>query len=68
MTAQRHAQTWVLFTTASTVAHAVAEYAQRMSIEETFRDWHSRWGVRAARWSPDGSDGRPADRGGLFDR
>lgn len=46
--AQRYAQTWVLFTTAPTVAHAVAEYAQRMSIEETFRDWHSGWGVRAA--------------------
>ena len=48
VTAQRHAQTWVLFTTASTVAQAVAEYAQRMSIEETFRDWHRSWGVRAA--------------------
>jgi hypothetical protein len=46
--AQRYAQTWVLFTTAPTVAQAVAEYAQRMSIEETFRDWHSGWGVRAA--------------------
>ena len=46
--AQRYAQTWVLFTTASTVAQAVAEYAQRMPIEETFRDWHSGWGVRAA--------------------
>jgi hypothetical protein len=45
-TARRYAQTWVLFTTAPTVAHAVAEYAQRMSIEETFRDWHSGWGVR----------------------
>jgi hypothetical protein len=48
VTAQRYAQTWVLFTTASTVAQAVAEYAQRMSIEETFRDWHSSGGVRAA--------------------
>lgn len=48
VTAQRYAQTWALFTTASTVAQAVAEYAQRMSIEETFRDWHSSWGVRAA--------------------
>lgn len=47
-TAQRYAQTWVLFTTATTVAHAVAEYAQRMPIEETFRDWHTGWGVRAA--------------------
>ena len=46
--AQRSAQTWVLFTTAPTVTQAVAEYAQRMSIEETFRDWHSGWGVRAA--------------------
>jgi hypothetical protein len=45
-TARRYAQTWVLFTTAPTVAHAVAEYTQRMSIEETFRDWHSGWGVR----------------------
>lgn len=47
-TAQRYAQTWVLFTTAATVAQAVAEYAQRMPIEETFRDWHTGWGVRAA--------------------
>ena len=47
-TAQRYAQTWVLFTTALTVGQAVAEYAQRMPIEETFRDWHSGWGVRAA--------------------
>lgn len=46
--AQRYAQTWVLFTTAATVAHAVAEYAQRMPVEETFRDWHTGWGVRAA--------------------
>ena len=46
-TARRYAQTWVLFTTAPTVAQAVAEYAQRMAIEETFRDWHSGWGVRA---------------------
>jgi Transposase DDE domain len=46
--AQRYAQTWVLFTTAPTVTQAVAEYARRMSIEETFRDWHSGWGVRAA--------------------
>ena len=36
--AQRYAQPWVLFTTASTVAQAVAEYAGRMSIEETYRD------------------------------
>jgi hypothetical protein len=47
-TVQRYAQTWVLFTTAPTVAQAVAEYTQRMPIEETFRDWHHGWGVRAA--------------------
>jgi hypothetical protein len=47
-TAQRYAQTWVLCTTAPTVGQAVAEYAQRMPIEETFRDWQSGWGVRAA--------------------
>jgi hypothetical protein len=46
--AQRYAQTWILFTTASTVAQAVAEYAGRMSIEETYRDWHHHWAVRAA--------------------
>lgn len=46
--AQRYAQTWVLFTTAPTVEQAVVEYAQRMAIEETCRDWHSGWGVRAA--------------------
>jgi hypothetical protein len=46
--AQRYAQTWVLFTTAPTVAQAVAEYAQRMPIEEPFRDWHNGWGGRAA--------------------
>ena len=46
--AQRYAQTWVLCTTAPTVAQAVAEYAQRLSIEETFRDWHLGWGVRTA--------------------
>jgi hypothetical protein len=39
--AQRSAQTLVLFTTVPTVDQAVAEYAQRMPIEETFRDWHS---------------------------
>jgi len=47
-TAQRYAPTWVLFTTAPTVGQAVAAYAQRMPIEETFRDWHSGWDVRAA--------------------
>ena len=46
--AQRYAQTWVLFTTAASVQQAVAQYAGRMSIEETYRDWHSGWGVRAA--------------------
>jgi Transposase DDE domain len=45
---QRYAQTWVLFTTASTVAQAVRAYAGRMSIEETYRDWHHHWAVRAA--------------------
>jgi hypothetical protein len=46
--AQRYAHPWVLFTTAATVAQAVAEYAGRMSIEETYRDWHHHWAVRAA--------------------
>ena len=52
---------------APTVSQAVAEYAQRMPIEETFRDWHSGWGVRGSGRSPDGSDGRPAHWGGLCD-
>ena len=47
-TARRYAQTWVLFTTASTKTQAVREYACRMAIEETFRDWHHHWAVRAA--------------------
>jgi Transposase DDE domain len=46
--AQRYAQTWVLFSTAPTKALAVREYACRMAIEETFRDWHHHWAVRAA--------------------
>jgi hypothetical protein len=46
--AQRYAQTWVLFTTAETVTAAVAQYAARMPIEETFRDWHHGWGLRQA--------------------
>ena len=46
--AQRYAQTWVLFSTAPTVAQAVAEYAGRMAIEETYRDWHHYWAVRVA--------------------
>lgn len=44
--ARRYGQTWVLFTTADTVAAAVVPYAARMAIEETFRDWHHGWGVR----------------------
>ena len=47
-TAQRYAHTWVLCTTAPTVTQAVGEYARRMSIEETYRDWHHHWAVRAA--------------------
>jgi hypothetical protein len=47
-TAQRYAQTWGLFTTAPTVTQAVMEYAGRLSIEETYRDWHHHWAVRAA--------------------
>jgi hypothetical protein len=46
--AQRYAQTWVLFSTAPTQAQAVREYAGRMAIEETFRDWHHHWAVRTA--------------------
>jgi len=46
--APRYAQTWVLFTTAPTVTQAVVEYAGRMSIEETYRDWHHHWAVRTA--------------------
>jgi hypothetical protein len=45
--AQHYAQTWVLFT-AATVQQAVTAYAGRMSIEATYRDWHTGWGVRAA--------------------
>jgi len=47
-TAQRDAQTWVRFTTAPTGRQAVGEYAQRMPLEETFRDWPHSWGVRDA--------------------
>jgi hypothetical protein len=47
-TAQRYAQTWVLFTTAPTLTQAVGEYAGRMAIEETYRDWHHHWAVRSA--------------------
>ena len=46
--AQRSAQTWVFFTTAPTVAQAVAESAGRMSIEETSRDWPQQWAGRTA--------------------
>ncbi len=46
--AQRYAQTWVLFTTASSVEETVAQYAARMAIEQTFRDWHHGWGLREA--------------------
>jgi hypothetical protein len=46
--AQRSAQTWILFSTAPTKTQAVREYAGRMAIEETFRDWHYHWAVRAA--------------------
>ncbi len=44
--AKKYAQTWVLFTTAKSVDVAVGEYAARMSIEQTFRDWHHGWGMR----------------------
>lgn len=37
----------MLFTTAPTVPAAVAQYAARMAIEQTFRDWHHGWGLRA---------------------
>jgi hypothetical protein len=46
--AKRYARTWFLFTTAPTVAEAVRQYSLRMTIEETFRDWHHRWGLRTA--------------------
>jgi hypothetical protein len=46
--AKRYAQTWVLFTNADSFAEAVAEYAARMTIEQTFRDWHHGWGLREA--------------------
>ena len=46
--AQRYAQTWVLCTTAPTVAQATTASAGRMAIEETYRDWHHHWAVRAA--------------------
>jgi len=46
--AQRSAQTWGLLTTALTVVQAVAEYAGRMSREETSRDWPQYGAVRTA--------------------
>jgi len=46
--AQRYAQTWVLFTTAPTLTQAVNAYAGRMTIEETYRDWHPHGAVRTA--------------------
>ncbi len=46
--AVRYAQTWVLFTTADTVTAAVTQYAARMTIEQTFREWHHGWGLRQA--------------------
>lgn len=46
--ARRYAQTWVVFTTAATVDATVRQYAARMAIEQTFRDWHHGWGVREA--------------------
>jgi len=46
--AKKYSQTWVLFTTAASVQAAVSHYAMRMSIEETFRDWHHGWNVRQA--------------------
>lgn len=44
--AKKYAQTWTLFTTAQSVDAAVGEYAARMTIEQTFRDWHHGWGMR----------------------
>lgn len=44
--AKKYNQTWVLFTTAATVELAVAQYAARMGIEQTFRDWHHYWELR----------------------
>lgn len=44
--AKKDAQTWILFTTATSVDRAVGEDAARMSIEQTFRDWHHGWGLR----------------------
>ena len=46
--AQRYTQTWGLSSTAPTKTQAVREYACRMASEETYRDWHHHWAVRAA--------------------
>jgi hypothetical protein len=46
--ARKYSQTWVLFTTAASVQAAVTHYAERMFIEETFRDWHDGWKLRPA--------------------
>jgi hypothetical protein len=46
--AKRYEHTWFLFTTAATASEAVRQYALRMTIEETFRDWHHGWSVRTA--------------------
>ena len=46
--AKRYEHTWILFTSAETVSEAVRQYALRMTIEETFRDWHHGWGLRDA--------------------
>jgi len=45
--AKKYNHTWVLFTTAATLELAVAQYAARMCIEETYRDWHHYWALRA---------------------
>ena len=44
--AKKYVHTWTLFTTAKSVDEAVGEYAARMTIEQTFRDWHHAWGLR----------------------
>lgn len=46
--AKKYARTWVVFTTAPSVNEALSEYAARMTIEQTFRDWHHGWGLRTA--------------------
>jgi hypothetical protein len=46
--AKKYAQTWVVFTTAPTVDDAIRQYAARMAIEQTFRDWHHGGRLREA--------------------